>query len=611
MTLVCKMIRIKAGFAIMCIVSIMVSMCLRKFPQLQFRVEISNASTPMVVNASNQSSGVKDEVKADKNTEINSDPSSGADVEKQTTLLEIKEEEVAVLGKISTRKRQSRFRAVLSTLHSPEWNITVHNPNNKAHYSVTVVSHGKYTGTARLITSSSSKVVYLWEPRFPGQFEVLVHEIINDISYLIQPSPFHIRVKAENGATGLFQGNSTTKLVSCQQLTRADTFAAWDGAWIGPDFDGGGDEIRDNQIRTGWSFLPSRQMNCLLETFSTSDLHLIPDKKSIYILGTSRERGIFLSLVDLLLSNEEKEYLTQSVIGKCWGRAMVKKGNLELLYQDWRVSEFRKRDLIKKSTECHNDKIAMEAGNQFISNATYVWEELFEDERAWPTVIYLLTPFDLKNFDFGDHIQAFVSMLPPSWIGTLFLGDVTFSARRAGMVDIKTYKYYLNQLKEMTSRLNDNRIRWIDGIGISKEMRMYGEGGEGKIASSQHFHHACNEMDKEMRVCSNITEMTGQLLLGHALGPKNMFHKKVEQQSRKDKDRDLSVTYCHNCPQNILPFHILPYPKMTCVEGPLKEKSKRENTDWTKNSICPCLDQHPNSTLKTESDVVDVRYCTT
>lgn len=47
------------------------------------------------------------------------------------------------------------------------------------------------------------------------------------------------------------------------------------------------------------------------------------EKTVIYILGTSRERGVFLSLVDLLLSAKEKKVLSESVIGKCWGRAVV------------------------------------------------------------------------------------------------------------------------------------------------------------------------------------------------------------------------------------------------------------------------------------------------
>jgi hypothetical protein len=114
----------------------------------------------------------------------------------------------------------------------------------------------------------------------------------------------------------------------------------WDGCWVGPDlqldFDWNtGDK---NWLRTGWRFLPSPEMNCRIETFSAEDLLSIPPagldgkEKSIMVIGTSVMRGVFLSMADLLLPFGDKRYFAPSVIGKCWGRAHVKKGNLRLMY---------------------------------------------------------------------------------------------------------------------------------------------------------------------------------------------------------------------------------------------------------------------------------------
>ena len=100
---------------------------------------------------------------------------------------------------------------------------------------------------------------------------------------------------------------------------------------------------------------------------------------------------------------------------------------------------------------------------------------------------------------------------------------------------IEKYNAYILDLKDKLQLLNDRRIRWLDGMGISKEMRLYGEWGEDHIAQSQHFHHFCNEkyedMEsniKTMNVCSNITEMVASLLLSHALRPKK-FHTEIWQ----------------------------------------------------------------------------------
>ena len=121
---------------------------------------------------------------------------------------------------------------------------------------------------------------------------------------------------------------------------KTDALSMWDGCWVGPDlqldFDWNtGDK---NWLRTGWRFLPSPEMNCRIETFSAEDLLSIPPagldgkEKSIMVIGTSVMRGVFLSMADLLLPFGDKRYFAPSVIGKCWGRAHVKKGNLRLMY---------------------------------------------------------------------------------------------------------------------------------------------------------------------------------------------------------------------------------------------------------------------------------------
>ena len=348
---------------------------------------------------------------------------------------------------------------------------------------------------------------------------------------------------------------------------------------------------------------------------------------------------------------------------------------MKLLYQDLRANLFKpilhddknsnnnngNNADSKPTMECHNGNIAMKDTNQFLTNATLVWrKEIFppkadhhhpeeddaEEERTssastatasssstttWPSVVYLLINYSPTSptFSFQDHVQSFVNEIPPTWNGTLFLGDYQFSAREAGFATLQTYNTYKATLKHFLRKLNDSRIRWLDGIGISKDMRMYAEFGEHKIGQSQHFHRWCDMDHGEIRVCSNITETIGQLLLGHAIGQsKSSFiekaktmmlkkKKKKKMQNQKHVDHHhIDLEYCHSCPKEMLPFHITPNPKLTCAKGILQLRNESQfassaasnNND---NNKCPqtCLIQPPNGTLRTQSDVVEVRYC--
>jgi len=329
-------------------------------------------------------------------------------------------------------------------------------------------------------------------------------------------------------------------------------------------------------------------MNCKLETFDTQSLRSLPEKKSIYILGRSVERGIFLSLVDIMLEEHEKRFLPRSILGKCWGRASITKGNMRVVYQDFRSSMFED-PTEPPFIECHNNKLVKNAGSSFITNATKLWEEIFQqDESDWPSVIYFHTGFaraysrnDPNRFIFDYHVKLFVDMLPPTWQGTMFIGDFTLSGRDGGYVNMLHYEEYLKDINDMVNLLgNDPRVRWIDGHGISKEMRMYSQEGEKYLSWSQHFHNYCTNTGingEAMTVCSNVTEMMGQLLLGHALGTKADFMEQVKRTPSDSRREEVGSASDQN-------------------REPLS---------------CPlsCLEQEVTSEFRSESDTVFVRQC--
>ena len=501
--------------------------------------------------------------------------------------------------------------------------VEVHNPK-QVDYSVTVVSPNKYTGTATLLNSNQKPLVFSWKPMFPGTYDVLVHEIDREDYWsktpLVQP-PFPFIVN--EGEPGLGVAQLEERIMNsppCQTVNQVDLYSHWDGDWLGPELH------LTERLRTGWTFVPSKDsMGCKLEAFDTNLIQSVPEKKSIVILGRSVERGIFLSLIDMMLDYEEKKMLVDSAIAKCWGRASFTKGNLEVTYQDFRVNMFETPDT-PQMIECHNEKLVKD-GSSFFGNATRVWEELFQQgEENWPSVIFMVTGLGSNSaYRLDPHTKSFVDTLPPSWPGTLFLGDFHLSGRDAGMVGIDTYQNYVQEIKQSVLSLNDPRVRWFDGHGISKEMRMYSQDGEERIAKSQHFHHIITarklewslghkEYPEAIVTRSNITEMMGQLLLGHALGPKQDL---IEQLNKENASPNSNMRWCHACPKCMLPFHIKPYPQMECIDGPVTQQemdypcSGRESVLNNVESVCPesCLQTTSTYSFDTESDTVLVRLC--
>ncbi|CAN0347196.1 unnamed protein product [Ectocarpus sp. 6 AP-2014] len=87
-------------------------------------------------------------------------------------------------------------------------------------------------------------------------------------------------------------------------------------------------------MRNGWVFQPK---SCVLDTFSYEDLMLLAslDNESTWllVLGGSVQRGVFLTLIDMVLAAGQKHDISSSVLQKCWGYADVRIGNLRLTYQ--------------------------------------------------------------------------------------------------------------------------------------------------------------------------------------------------------------------------------------------------------------------------------------
>ena len=85
--------------------------------------------------------------------------------------------------------------------------------------------------------------------------------------------------------------------------------------------------------RDGWVFQPK---TCVHDAFSYDDLMLLASLEEttwLLVLGSSIQRGVFLTLVDMVLAQGQKDDMDSSVIAKCWGYADITVGNLRITYQ--------------------------------------------------------------------------------------------------------------------------------------------------------------------------------------------------------------------------------------------------------------------------------------
>ncbi|CAM9613533.1 unnamed protein product, partial [Hapterophycus canaliculatus] len=74
-------------------------------------------------------------------------------------------------------------------------------------------------------------------------------------------------------------------------------------------------------LRDGWVFQPN---DCVYDTFSHGDIMLLASMEEptwLLIVGNSIQRGLFQTLIDLVLVAGQKHEFETSVVKKCWGMA--------------------------------------------------------------------------------------------------------------------------------------------------------------------------------------------------------------------------------------------------------------------------------------------------
>lgn len=169
--------------------------------------------------------------------------------------------------------------------------------------------------------------------RFPGEYLVFVQEVdfrepfTRDglkTSRPIRGSPFSLKITGDPTV-------DVRDFPLCGTDNLEDLSSSFwrTGSWVTSKY--ASDE--HGVLRDGWVFQP---YDCVHDTFNHSDIMLLAgmgEPTWLLVIGNSVQRGVFQTLVDMVLTAGQKENFYTSVIKKCWGMADVSIGNLRLTYQ--------------------------------------------------------------------------------------------------------------------------------------------------------------------------------------------------------------------------------------------------------------------------------------
>ena len=210
-----------------------------------------------------------------------------------------------------------------------DWNLDKHR------FIYVWIANADQILTAGVKNNGDGTLTATYESCFPGDYLVFIEDVDlrasdeSDKGRPIKGSPFPLTIVGEAALD--VEGLS---VCGVEGEDVASTY--WrTGSWISSNIA----SAKHGVLRDGWVFQPQ---SCVLETFSYEDLILLATLEEptwLLAVGNSVLRGVYLTLVDLVLGRGQKDELGTSVIEKCWGFADIRIGNLRLTYQ---VKEMRR-----------------------------------------------------------------------------------------------------------------------------------------------------------------------------------------------------------------------------------------------------------------------------
>lgn len=179
---------------------------------------------------------------------------------------------------------------------------------------------------ADVVNNGDGSLTATYESSFPGEYLITVEAIIynnRDEGLPIKGSPFALTIVGDPAL-------DIDALPTCSAEDESVAEGFWKpGTWVSSNIA----SAKHGVTRDGWVFQPK---TCVHDTFSYDELMLLASLNEptwLLVLGGSVQRGVFLTLVDMILAQGQKDDMYTSAIQKCWGYADVAVGNLRVTYQ--------------------------------------------------------------------------------------------------------------------------------------------------------------------------------------------------------------------------------------------------------------------------------------
>ena len=201
-----------------------------------------------------------------------------------------------------------------------QWNADGH------HFVYVWIANANQIFIAEVVDNGDGTLTATYESSFPGQYAVHIEEVVlsnHDEGLPLVGSPFALTVSGDSAL-------DVNSLPVCGTQQEDTKNAFWrPGTWVSSNIA----SAKHGVARDGWVFQPK---SCVYDMFSYEDLMLsagLEEPTWLLVLGGSVQRGVFLTLVDMVLARGQKDDMDTSILAKCWGYAEIRVGNLRLTYQ--------------------------------------------------------------------------------------------------------------------------------------------------------------------------------------------------------------------------------------------------------------------------------------
>lgn len=193
------------------------------------------------------------------------------------------------------------------------------------------ISNSDQMMAAEVVNNGDGTLTASYSSDIPGEYLVYVEDIntvsardgVSNVSPVIG-SPFKLTI---SGPSLLDIDSLPLCRTEHEEGTPETTWRT--GTWVSSHIA----SARHGVMRDGWVFQPK---DCVYDTFSYWDLMALAHAEKptwLLVVGTSVQRGIFLTLVDMVLARDQKGEFSHSAYAKCWGWADLRIGNLRISYQ--------------------------------------------------------------------------------------------------------------------------------------------------------------------------------------------------------------------------------------------------------------------------------------